>query len=110
MVSIKKTLHDRSSRYQQTQCGIVSNALIANERHCIDLGTAIIVGTNKTDVLDLGHHGASAGRMFMTGNLALPVPGGAFVIPRIEDKGIAAGHLTVAKYQDTTNIVGNTIP
>ena len=42
--------------HQQAQRCIVSNALLAHEGHCIDLGTGIAVGAKKSDVLDAGRH------------------------------------------------------
>ena len=42
--------------HQQAQRCIVSNALLAKEGHCIDLGTGIVVCAKKSDVLDAGPH------------------------------------------------------
>ena len=40
--------------HQQAQRCIVSNALLAKEGHCIDLGTGIVLGAQKFDMLDAG--------------------------------------------------------
>jgi hypothetical protein len=40
--------------HQQAQRCIVSNALLAKEGHRIDLGTGIVLGAKKSDVLDAG--------------------------------------------------------
>ena len=37
---------------QQAQRCIVSNALLAKEGHCIDLGTGIVVSAKKSDLLN----------------------------------------------------------
>jgi hypothetical protein len=63
--------------HQQAQRCIVSNALLAKEGHCIDLGTGIVVGAKEPDVLDLGRHRSRGRGMFLTSHLTLPVSGGA---------------------------------
>jgi hypothetical protein len=93
--------------HQQAQRCIVSNALLAKEGHCIDLGTGIVVGAKKSDVLDAGRH-RSPGRG-MTGYFTLPVSGGAFIASSVIDVSVAAMQLTVAQYQDATNVLGHTI-
>ena len=95
--------------HQQAQRCIVSNALLANEGHRIDLGTGIIVGAKKSDVLDASRHRSSGRGMFLTGYFALPFSGGAFIASCVIDVGVAAMQLTVAQYQDATNILGHTI-
>jgi len=65
--------------HQQAQRCIVSNALLAKEGHCIDLGTGIVVGAKEPDVLDLGRHRSRGRGMFLTSHLTLPVSGGALI-------------------------------
>ena len=95
--------------HQQAQRCIVSNALLAKEGHCIDLGTGIVVGAKKSDVLDAGRHRSPGRGMFLTGYFTLPISGGAFIASRVIDVGVAAMQLTVAQYQDATNVLGHTI-
>ena len=47
--------------------------------------------------------------MFLTGYFTLPFSGGAFIASCVLDEGIAAMQLTVAQYQDATNVLGYTI-
>ena len=86
--------------HQQAQRCIVSNALLAKEGHCIDLGTGIVAGAKKPDVLDAGRHRSPGRGMFLTGYFTLPVSGGAFIASCVIDVGVAAMQLTVAQYQD----------
>jgi hypothetical protein len=65
--------------HQQAQRCIVSNALLAKEGHCIDLGTGIVVGAKKSDMLDAGGHRSPGRGMFLTGYFTLPISGGAFI-------------------------------
>jgi hypothetical protein len=95
--------------HQQAQRCIVSNALLAKEGHRINLGTGIAVGAKEPDVLDLGRHRSRGRGMFLTGHLSLPISGGAFIASCVIDVGVAAMQLTVAQYQDATNVLGDTI-
>ena len=95
--------------HQQAQRCIVSNALLANESHCIDLGTGIVVGAKKPDVLDTGRHRSPSRGMFLTSYFALPVSGGAFIASCVIDVSVTAMQLAVAQYQDATNVLGHTI-
>jgi hypothetical protein len=45
--------------------------------------------------------------MFLTGYFTLPISGGAFKASCVIDVGIAAMQLTVAQYQDATNVFGH---
>jgi hypothetical protein len=47
--------------------------------------------------------------VFLTGYFALPISSGAFITSCVVDVGVAAVQLTVAQYQDATNVVGHTI-
>jgi hypothetical protein len=95
--------------HQQAQRCIVSNALIAKEGHGIDLGTGIVVGAKKSDVLDTGRHRSPGRGMFLTGYFTLPVSGGAFITSCVIDVSVAALQLAVAQYEDATNFLGYTI-
>src|SRR4029453_19353289 len=76
---------------------------------CVPLGTGIVLGCKKSDVLDLGRHRCRGGGVFLTGHLTLPISGGAFIASCVIDVGVAAMQLTVAQYQDATNVLGDTI-
>ena len=95
--------------YQQTQRCIVSNTLLANEGHRIDVGPGIVVSAKKPDVLDAGRHRSPGRGMFLTGYFTLPVSGGTLIASRVIDVGVAAMQLAVAQYQDATNVLGHTI-
>src|SRR5262245_51599844 len=75
----------------------------------MDLGTGIVVGSKKSDVLDTGRHRSPGRGMFLTGYFALPFSSGAFITSCVVDVGIAAVQLTVAQYQDATNVLGHTV-
>jgi hypothetical protein len=96
--------------HQQAQRCIISNTSFANEGHRIDLGTGIVVGTKKSDVLDAGRHWSPGRGMLLTGYFALPVSGGAFITSCVIDVGVAAMQLTAAQYQDATNVLGHFPP
>jgi hypothetical protein len=82
--------------HHQAQRCIVSNALLAKERHCIDLGTGIVVGANGPDVLALAAIGRRSGY----------VVDWLFTLPTFRrsihscDVAAAAMQPTVAQYQD----------
>jgi hypothetical protein len=82
--------------HQQAQRCIVSNALLAKEGHCIDLGTGIVVGAKEPDVLDLGRHRSRGRGMFLTGHFTLPVSSRALIASCVIDVGVAAMQLAVA--------------
>jgi len=86
--------------HQQAQRCIVSNALLAKEGHCIDLGTGIVAGAKEPDVLDAGRQQSPGRGMFLTGYFTLPISDGAFIASCVIDVGVAAMQLTVAQYQD----------
>ena len=75
----------------------------------MDLGTGIVVGAKKTNVLDASRHRSPGRGMFLTGYFALPVSGGALIASCVIDVGVAAMQLAVAQYQDATNVLGHTI-
>jgi hypothetical protein len=79
----------RSNSYEQAQSGIVSNAALANEGHCIDLGTGIVVGTEKSDVLDSFCDRSRSRSMLLARNFTLPLAIGALVSSFVKDVGIA---------------------
>ena len=94
---------------QQAQRCIVSNALLANEGHCIDLGTGIVVGAKKPDVLDPGRHRSPGRGMFLTGYLTLPLSSGklcSFLCSRQRRRRHAPGRRA---YKDAANFIGDTI-
>ena len=97
------------SCHQQAQRCIVPNTLLANEGHCIDPGTGIVVGAKKPDVLDPGRHRPPGRGMFLTGYLTLPLSSGKLLVSCVVDKGVAAMHLAVAQYKDAANFIGDTI-
>jgi hypothetical protein len=78
IVSLGRVISDLVWHQQAQRC-IVSNALLAKERHCIDLGTGIVEGTKKSDVLDAGRHRSPGWGMFLTGYFTLPISDGAFI-------------------------------
>jgi hypothetical protein len=83
--------------------------LLANDGHRIGLGAGIIVGAKKSDVLNFGSDRSRGRGMFLAGHFALPPSGGALVVSRVIDVGIAAEHLAVLQYQDGTNFIAYTI-
>ncbi len=68
---------------------MVSNAALANEGHCIDLGTGIVVGTEKSDVLDSFCDRSRSRSMLLARNFTLPLAIGALVSSFVKDVGIA---------------------
>lgn len=74
--------------------------MLANERHCIDLRSDVVVGLKEPDVLDSGRRGSSCRSVFFAGHLTLPASRGvAFVIPSVEDEGIATTNVAIAQNQ-----------
>jgi hypothetical protein len=60
--------------HQQAQRCIVSNALLAKEGHGIDLGTGIVVGAKKPDVLDPRRHRSPSRGVFLTSYFTCQFP------------------------------------
>ena len=92
------------SCYQQAQRRVVSNALLANEGHCIGLGTGTVVGAEESDVLDSGSHRSRSRGMFLTGHFTLPLSGRALVGSCVINVGIAAIQFAIVQDQDATNV------
>jgi hypothetical protein len=83
--------------------------MLANEGHCIDLCTGIVVGANESDVLDPVCHRSPGWGVFLTSHFTLPPSIGTLVASGVKDKGVAAVHLAVAQYQDATNFTVRSI-
>jgi len=108
---IESAFHSQSAKlvcYQQAQRCIVSNTVLAHEGHRIDLGSSIVVGAKKSDMLDLGRHRSRGRGMFLTGHFTVPVSSRALIASCVIDVGVAAMQLTFAQYQDATNVLGHT--
>jgi hypothetical protein len=93
------------ARCQKSQCCVVSNALLANEGHCIGPGAGIVIGAKESDVLDARLDRPRGRGMFLTGHFTLPPSGRALVVSCVVDVGIAAKQLTVVQYQDAANSI-----
>jgi hypothetical protein len=79
--------------------------LLANEGHCIRLGTGIIVSAKESDVLDPGRHRPPGRGVFLTSHFALPPSGGTLVASCVKDEGVAALQISVAQYQDAADFI-----
>ena len=62
------------NRYEQAQCCIVSNTLLANEGCGIGFGTGVVVGTAESDALDTFYHRSRGRSMLLTRHITFHLP------------------------------------
>ena len=71
--------------------------MLANEGHCIDPGTVVVVVANESDVLDSICHRSRTRGVLLARDLTLPASTGALVASGVIDIEVTAKQLAIVQ-------------